>query len=92
MSRDGLPKNANQSRQTTASTPTPLTTANVAAHTAIASTIPPETHRIQRWLAYTGDRQSQTRQANDWDRLVKEDELAAAIERATQHGNKDGEK
>ena len=71
---------------------TPLTAANLAAYNETTSAIPPgiqhhENDNMQRWLTRADDCQPPTREAREvrnWDRLVENDDVAAAIESATR--------
>ena len=70
----------------------PLTTANLAAHDEATSAMTfidqeHEKENMRRWLACADDCQPPTREAREvrhWDRLVENDDVAAAIESATR--------
>ena len=85
MSEGMVTKKVDESQRPSASMSAPLTTANLAAHTAATSATHEEPFNMQRWLAYTGDNQSGNRERSDWGRLAQQDDLAAAIEDAIQH-------
>lgn len=92
MSKKNVVEVVNSPQQGSASSTASLTDANVATHTAVTSGGAPGALRMQRWLEDTGDRQFQDRRPSNWNRLVEEDDLAAAIESAIQQEREDMDK
>jgi hypothetical protein len=91
MSIETTPTDKDGSQYSLASSSTPLTTANLAAHeAAIAATPKKEPNNMQRWLADTCDKHNQLREARDWGQLVARDGLAKDVEIAIRGGNSAG--
>jgi hypothetical protein len=83
MSIQRVPKTEGMRQTISASTQLPLTFENLATHERNTPADHPSCVRMQRWLACSGDTLLLGRIANNWDQLIEKDEVAAAIESAT---------